>query len=396
MSGCGLWHQRKPVRIRRRIAVAALLVTLSTGVLSCSSPSEPASTLDPAVSQNASGDGAGAQTAPVPTSSAAQTDSSVETEHGHTAALGSLLSLADLVDEVGPAVASISVESVLRGLFFNFADEGAGSGIIVRPDGYIVTSAHVVLNAEEIKVNLPNGESYAATVVGRDRVTDLAVIKIDAENLPTVTFGTSDDIRVGDWVVVLGNALALRGGPTVTLGIISAKGRTFNTERGPLYDMIQTDAAINEGNSGGPLVNLNGEVVGISTAILPNAEGIGFAVSSSVARPIIDSLIDKGRVGRPLIGLIGDNVTPARANRLNLDVTDGIIVTRLSQDGPAFKAGISAGDVITKINGIETPDMARFLTLLWTYDVGEVIEVEYIGKNGTRLASIELAERPPE
>ena len=205
---------------------------------------------------------------------------------------------------------------------------------------------------------------------------------------------SSNELEVGDWVVAAGNALALKGGPTITLGIISARGRTIDTERGPLYDLIQTDAAINDGNSGGPLVNLDGEVVGINTAVVRRASGIGFAVSSSVASPIIDSLIEHGRVVRPLIGLVAADVTPARANQLNLNVTEGIIVTRLTTNGPAYLEGIRAGDVITKINDIPTPDMARFLTILWTYDVGDVIQVEYVSKNEIKVAAVKLQERP--
>ena len=294
-------------------------------------------------------------------------------------------------------MASNAVESVSRGLLLDITDEGAGSGIVVRPDGFIVTNFHVIQNVDDIQVNLPNGKTYDARVVGRDRITDLAVIKIDAKDLPIATFGDSNTLKAGDWVVALGNALALKGGPTVTLGIVSARGRTIIPERGPtLYDLIQTDAAINEGNSGGPLINLDGEVVGISTATLRRAQGIGFAVSSSVAGPIIDSLIEHGRVVRPLIGLTGADVTPARANQLNLNVTEGIIVTLASTNGPAYNSGIRVGDVITKIDGTPTPDMARFLTLLWTYNVGDIVQVEYVSNRQTHVTSVELAERPPE
>ena len=307
-----------------------------------------------------------------------------------------LPSIAGLVDVVKPAVVSISVESLTTGMFFEFGNQGAGSGIVVRPDGYVVTNTHVIQNARKIKVNLPSGQTYEARVVGQDVLTDLAVLKVEAENLPTARFGDSDSLRVGDWVVALGNALALKGGPTVTLGIISARGRTVNTERAPLYDMIQTDAAINDGNSGGPLVNLRGEVIGINTAIVRQAQGIGFAVSSVVASPIIDSLVEHGRVVRPLIGLTGGDVTPARANELNLNVTEGIIVMRISPEGPAYEAGIRSQDVIVSVDGIPTPDMARFLTLLWTYDVGDEVEVEYIRDNKTSVTSIILVQRPPD
>lgn len=310
------------------------------------------------------------------------------------AALASLPSISALVHEVEPAVVSIAVESVSRGMFFDFNDENAGTGVVIRPDGYIVTNYHVIQGAHAIKVTLSNGDTYDAAVIGYDRVTDLAALKIDAADLATVTMGDSDDIEVGDWVVALGNALALKGGPTVTLGIVSARGRTITTERGELYGLIQTDAAINDGNSGGPLINLQGEVVGINTAMLRRAQGIGFAVGSTTAQPIIDTLIQHGRVVRPLIGLTGADVTPSRANRFGLTVDEGIIVTRMTLDGPAYSAGIRVGDVITKLNDIPTPDMATFLTLLWTFDVGQDIQAEYIRENEIGIATITLAERP--
>ena len=354
--------------------------------LACSSKSEPVQSPVPAATQVAES---------VP-QNAVPSPSSPITTLPAPSAFGMLPSVSDLLSKVEPAVASIAVESVARGLFFDFSDEGAGSGMVVRPDGYIVTNFHVIQNANDIRVNLPSGETYHAIVVGRDKLTDLAIIKIDAQNLPTVTFGNSDALRVGDWVVALGNVLALKGGPTVTLGIVSAKGRTTTTERGNLYDLIQTDAAINDGNSGGPLVNLDGEVIGINTAIIRQAQGIGFAISSSVATPIIDSLIEHGRVVRPLIGLVGADVNPARANQLNLSVTEGVIVTRLSRDGPAYQGGIRVGDIVTKINDIPTPDMARFLRLLWTYDVRDVVTLEYVSNHETLYAQVELMERPPD
>lgn len=310
--------------------------------------------------------------------------------------LATLPSIADLVEDVNPAVASISVEALSRGMFFDFTNEGAGSGMVVRPDGYVLTNYHVIQNATEIEVGLPGGQTYKGRVLGWDSLTDLAIVKIDAEGLPTVTFGDSDELKVGDWVIAMGNALSLKGGPTVTLGIVSARGRTIETERGTLYDLLQTDAAINDGNSGGPLVNLDGEVVGINTAILRDAQGIGFAISSASAGPIIESLIDHGRVVRPLIGLSGMDVNPAVINSLGLNVKDGIVVTRMSRDGPAALAGIMVGDVIISMDGIPTPDMAAFLTLLWTYDVSDEVVVEYISEGQLLVTTVTLVERPPD
>lgn len=309
--------------------------------------------------------------------------------------LAGLPSIANLVSKVNPAVASISVESVSRGLFFDFTDQGAGSGIVLSPEGHVVTNWHVIQDVRGIRVNLPNGRTYDATIIGGDIVSDLAVIKIEPdEPLVIADFGNSEGTQVGDWVVALGNALALKGGPTVTMGIISAKGRTVRTERGDLYDMFQTDAAINDGNSGGPLVNLEGEVIGISTAMLKEAQGIGFAISSNSAVPIIDSLIEHGRVMRPLIGLSGNDVTPAIANRFNYNVTEGVVVTRLGRGGPAASAGLGVGDVITKLDGIPTPDMAKFLTLLWSYSAGDTIQIEYLRENRYAETNVTLIERP--
>ena len=311
-----------------------------------------------------------------------------------TSQIGELPSIADLVDSVEDEVASISVESVNRGLFFDFTDEGAGSGIIVSSDGYIVTNYHVIHDVIAVKVDLPNGESYDADIVGWDVVTDLAVLKIEPESsLPVVEWGNSDSMRVGDWVVALGNALSLKGGPTVTLGIISALGRTVPTERGSLYHMIQTDAAINKGNSGGPLVSLDGKVIGISTAMLGQAQGIGFAVSSETALPVIASLIEHGEVVRPSMEVSVEDVTPAISNRLGLNVKEGVIITRIAQRGAAFDAGLQVGDVITDLDGIPTKGVSDFLTLLWSYEVSDSVEVSYLRSNKLFETSVELAER---
>ena len=307
---------------------------------------------------------------------------------------GQLPSIADLVDSVEEVVASISVESVNRGLFFEFTDEGAGTGIIMSSDGYIVTNYHVIHDVIAVRVDLPNGDSYDARIVGWDVVTDLAVLKIEPDTaLPVVEWGNSESMRVGDWVVALGNALSLKGGPTVTLGIISALGRTVPTERGPLYDMIQTDAAINKGNSGGPLVSLDGKVIGISTAMLSQAQGIGFAVSSETALPVIESLIEHGEVVRPSMQVSVEDVTPAIANRMGLNVREGVIITRLTQRGAAFNAGLQVGDVITSLDGIPTKGVSEFLTLLWSYEVGDSVEVSYNRSNKLFEATVELSER---
>ena len=303
-------------------------------------------------------------------------------------------SIADVLDEVMPWVVSISAESQLTGLFYDFNEKVAGSGFVIRTDGHIVTSQHLVQGSTEIKVYLSDGKTYDASVVGQDKLSDLAVIKIDAEGLPTATFGNSDELRVGDWVLSVGNALALKGSPSVTLGIVSGLDRTITIENGTYYGLIQTDAAINKGNSGGPLINLQGEVVGINQAVLRDGTGMGFALSSAVGGRHIRDLIDHSRVVRPLIGLTGADVTPAIANEFQLSVSHGIIVTSMPSNGPAYKEGIRAGDVITGMDGQPTPDMSHFLLLLWSYEVGDRVQVEYLRGNERLVATVELARRP--
>ena len=302
-------------------------------------------------------------------------------------------SVAQLVRAVTPWVASITTESDVPGFFNNFDSDGAGSGFVIRPDGYVVTNWHVVQGADNVKVHLPSGRSYDAEMVGRDAATDLAVLKIDAVDLPTAGMA-SDAPSVGDWVMAMGNALALKGGPTVTLGIVSGLDRSIQTSRGEFYDLIQTDAAVNVGNSGGPLVNMDGEVVGVNQATLRQAEGISFAIDSSVAAPIIDLLIEDGFVVRPTIGLNGRDLTPAIASRYRIEATgEGVIITTVDRGGPAFRSGMQVGDVITKIDAIPTPDRAAFQGLLWSYDVGDSVSIEYIRDNEVRTTVVELAQQ---
>ena len=311
-----------------------------------------------------------------------------------TPVVGQLPLISDVVDQVTPWVVAITTEILTRSRFFQYSNQGAGSGFIVTADGYVVTNSHVVHDATEVNVHLNNGETHRADVVGEDSVTDLAVIKIDADGLSVAKIGMSAELNVGDWVLAIGNALAIEGGPTVTLGIVSALGRNIQTDKGEFYDLIQTDAAVNQGNSGGPLVNLNGEVVGINQAILKQAQGVSFAVSSSTADPIISDLIAYGRVIRPLIGFNGIGVTANIAAQLDLSVTEGVIVRAISTGTPGYEAGMRFGDVMISIDDIPTPDVPTWLNLLWTYEVGDEVEVKYIRDGEEFTTIIKLGERP--
>jgi len=227
---------------------------------------------------------------------------------------------------------------------------GVGTGFIIDPDGYVVTNEHVVHDADELSVRLSNEREYEAEVVGRDRKLDLALIKLkDASNLPSVSFGSSDSLRVGESVVAVGNPYGL--GHTVTLGIVSAKARAIGA--GPYDDFIQTDASINPGNSGGPLFNWKGEVIGINAAIRAGANGIGFAIPVNSLKDVLPQLRSRGYVERGKLGLVFQALTVDLAKALSVEGTKGALVSEMEPDGPASRAGIKMGDVITAVNGTQ-------------------------------------------
>jgi len=304
-------------------------------------------------------------------------------------------SFAPLVKEVAPAVVNVSTTQKVQGgpmMDFPFQDlpedspfreffkrffngpmgpggqggkgggrmveqHSLGSGFIIDPSGYVVTNNHVVGKATDIDVTLTSGKSYKAKLIGRDQRTDLALLKINAdEKLPAVTWGDSDKSDVGDWVIAVGNPFGLGG--TVTAGIISARGRDLH--EGPYDNFIQTDAAINRGNSGGPMFNMDGQVIGINSAIYsPNggSVGIGFAIPSSIAKPVVAQLKDHGSVERGWLGVQIQQITPEMAESLGLKLPEGALVASLTKDSPAKAAGIQQGDVITRFNGVSIKDL---------------------------------------
>jgi len=288
-------------------------------------------------------------------------------------------SYADLVNRVSPAVVTIrSTERVRTAQQFPFTDDptfreffgdrmpqqqtpqrvqGVGSGVIVNSDGYILTNHHVVDGALEIKVELTDNRTFTAKLVGSDPPSDLAVLKIDAKDLPTLQLGDSDKVRVGDPVLAVGNPLGI--GQTVTSGIVSAKGRQTGLSDGSFEDFLQTDAAINRGNSGGALVNTSGECIGINSQILSPSGGnigIGFAIPSNMAKAVMDQLLKSGKVHRGMLGVTIQGIDADLAASLNLPAARGAIVTSVSAGGPADRAGIKRGDVITAINDHSVAD----------------------------------------
>ncbi len=308
-----------------------------------------------------------------------------------------LPSIADVVARVKPSVVAINTE-VITYDFFNrpFKQEGAGSGWIIGKDGLIVTNNHVVAGAETITVTLADGSTFPAETVYTDPLTDLAVVKINAQDLPAADIGDSGELSVGDWVVAIGNSLGL--GISATTGIVSGRGVSLPVSAGQtLYDLIQTDAAINPGNSGGPLVNMAGEVIGITSAKIAQVgvEGMGYAISSNVAIPIIEELIKKGYVVRPWLGVVLYTVDQYVILRYGLAVDKGTLITEVASGSPADKAGLEVGDIIVSFAGKEITTAQELIQAIHSSQIGQEVEITYWRGETKNTTYATLIERPP-
>jgi serine protease Do len=282
---------------------------------------------------------------------------------------------------------------------------GYGSGVIIRPNGYIITNDHVVSRAENIWVTLPNGEDMRAQLVGTATNYDLALLKVDAEDLPFAGFGDSDDLMVGEWVIAIGSPfghLLADPHPTVTVGVVSAFHRDVKAEASGqriLKDLIQTDAAINPGNSGGPLINANGEVIGINTAIFSRgggSEGIGFAIPINRVKWVVDEIVTYGHVRPVYMGMTGVDLSPQIAAAMDLSKTQGVLVQEISEKGPAYKAGIRAGDLLVSINGIVLRDINHANQIVFPARVDDKLEIEIDRKGDRKRYTLVLEERPED
>lgn len=307
-------------------------------------------------------------------------------------------SYADAVDISAPAVANVYTRKLQRGSSGTARAQvstGIGSAVIIDPDGYLVTNFHVVAGSTEIRVQLADGQIANPTFVGYDIETDLAVLKLDLGTLPAIPLGRSSELRVGDVVLAIGNPYGLT--KTVTQGIVSATGRgllglmTFE-------NFIQTDAAINEGNSGGALINSSGQLVGINTAVLAEGvgtEGISFAIPVDLVRGVVDEIKQHGRVIRGYIGLLPDELTRAEALALGIEPNVGIILTTVYEDGPAAAAGLQRGDVVLAINGEPIRSSQQALLLVAGMEPGDEVSVTAWRNNERFQATISVTERPP-
>ena len=269
------------------------------------------------------------------------------------------------------------------------AQKGLGSGVVINTDGSILTNNHVIEGADQIKVKLANGKEFDATVIGRDPKTDLALIRIKgASDLQALKLGNSDDLKVGSWVMAVGNPFGLE--QTVTAGIVSGKGRVIGS--GPYDNFIQTDASINPGNSGGPLINMNGEVVGINTAIVASGQGIGFAIPVNMAKEIVTQLKDKGHVTRGWLGVAIQEVTPQLAKGFGLKEPKGALVSDVTKDSPAEKAGIERGDLILEFDGKDVHNSQELPRIVASTPVGKTVNVKIARDSKTLDRQVKLGE----
>jgi len=315
---------------------------------------------------------------------------------------GLQFSVANVAREVKPSVVGISTLLTLSDTHYwddTQIVEGIGSGVIVDKSGFILTNEHVVAGEpEEITVVLDDGSELQGKTLWMDPVLDLAIIRVNASNLPEAKLGSAQRLHVGDAAIAIGTPLGLQFQHTVTLGIISALNRTVRipTERGENFmeDLIQTDASINPGNSGGPLVNIFGEVVGINTIKVTSAEGIGFAIPVDVAKPIIERFVNEGEFVTPYIGIVGFDKEIARQIKRNNNVRDGVYVVNIDERGPAYKAGIRTDDVITGVQGEIVQTMLDLRKALYSYKVNQSIKINVQRGDKSITMSVILEEKP--
>jgi len=303
--------------------------------------------------------------------------------------------LVSALDKVSKSVVNIaSVRMLQDQLFRVFPVEGVGSGVVIDHKGYILTNNHVIDDAERLKVTLTDGRVLKGKVVGSDDATDLAVIKVEADQpLPAAELGNSDDLKAGQIVMAIGNPFGLTGGPAVTAGIISSLNRSIQARSGVL-ELIQTDAAINPGNSGGPLVNTKGQVIAINTANMPYAQGIGFAVPVNTAKSILTELIEKGKVTRPWIGVASMKVTPQLARYYGLPASEGALIAKVEPYSPADDAGLRKGDIIEGIDGDRVEDPSQIASHVRKKRVDDRLTLT-VNRYGRQIqVPIQVDERP--
>jgi serine protease Do len=293
----------------------------------------------------------------------------------------------DAVEKVIPSVVNISEVKLIRDAYLNVHPvPGVGSGFIIDENGHILTNAHVVYGSREIKVALNDGRLFEGKIRGIDNIMDLAVVKIDAKSLPVPVIAEGNDLKIGQMAIAIGSPLGLVGGPTVTSGVISALNRSIQTEVTFMEGLIQTDAAINPGNSGGPLINSSGIVIGINSAIIPFAQGIGFAIPIQPAMWVAKQLIESGEVTRPWISISAVDINPKLVSYYDLPTDKGVIITNVLPGGEAYESGVQVNDILVRIDDIEINNVRDLMKVINKHDVGDKITMElFRGKDKIQI-----------
>ncbi|MFB3888378.1 MAG: S1C family serine protease [Candidatus Bathyarchaeia archaeon] len=302
----------------------------------------------------------------------------------------------DIIEKVTKSVVNISTVRLVHNLFYQAVPvSGMGSGTIFdAAKGLILTNNHVVGGAEKINVVLWNNQVLEGDIVGLCSVHDIAVVKVKAKDLPSAQLGDSDKLRVGQRVYAIGNPFGLAGGPTVTSGVISALNRTIESERGLIENLVQTDAAINPGNSGGPLVDLEGKVVAISTAIIPFAQGIGFAIPINSAKTCTNGIVTEGIAARPWLGIVGLSLTEEIARYYGLPVDSGVLLTKVASRSPAAESGMAEGDIVLQMDNVETRTVEDLVREVHKKKVDDVVRIFALRNGREHFFDVTLRATP--
>ncbi len=305
------------------------------------------------------------------------------------------------VEKVIPSVVNISEVKLMKDAYLNVHPiPGVGSGFIITKDGHILTNAHVVLGSREIKVALEDGRIFPGVIRGLDTLMDLAVLQIEASSLPVPEMAKNNALKIGQMAIAIGSPLGLVGGPTVTAGVISALNRSIQTEVTFMEGLIQTDAAINPGNSGGPLINSSGVVIGINSAIIPFAQGIGFAIPIQPAMWVAEQLIEHGEIVRPWISINAVDVNPKLVAYYNLPTEKGVVVTNVIPGSEADRSGIEVADILVRMDDIEINNVRDLIKVINKHKVGDRVSMEFFRGPGkvklkTVLEKAPTTQRPP-
>ncbi len=299
------------------------------------------------------------------------------------------------VERLSESIVGVSSVRLERRFFGIVPLEGQGSGIILDKRGLIVTNNHVIDGASQVHVSLRDGRTFTGEVVGADEATDVAVIRLDADDLPAAELGDSEALRVGQFVLAIGNALALPGAPTVSMGVLSAKGRPLPGSDFIFEGLLQTDAAVNPGNSGGPLADLDGRVIGITTMMIPYAQGMGFAIPINTVKKIAQEILETGRVSRKWIGISGIDVSPQLARRYNLQTESGFLVAEVVPRSPADFAGLRSGDVVVGAGGTEVRHTKDLLVAISNVQQGGSVRLDVNRMGRTGALEVKPSEGQP-